>query len=211
MKLSSRSFRDGHRIPGRCAFARTSPSGHIRLAENLSPHLRWQAAPAATRSFVLTCIDGDVPTQPDDVNQEGREVPATLPRTEFVHWLMVDIPPDIIELAEGSCSQGVVAHGKTQPPGPDGTRQGLNDYTGWFQGDAAMEGRYLGYDGPCPPWNDSIVHRYRFEILALDQARCAVGDGFTLAQLRKAVDGHVLARASITGLYSLNPRFRLIR
>jgi Raf kinase inhibitor-like YbhB/YbcL family protein len=211
MTISSRSFRDQQRIPGRCAFARRSPSGHVRLAENLSPHLRWSAVPSAARSLVLTCIDADAPTQPDDVNREGREVPIALPRTEFVHWLLVDLPPTLTELPEGACSRGVTARGKSQPAGPDGSRQGLNDYTGWFKGDPAMEGRYLGYDGPCPPWNDARVHRYRFELLALDLDRCPVEGTFDLAQLRKAIDGHVLARASITGLYSLNPRHRLVR
>lgn len=211
MKLSSRSFRDHQRIPGRCAFARRSPSGHIRLAENLSPHLRWSGVPANARSLVLTCIDADAPTRADDVNREGREVAETLPRAEFVHWLMVDLPAVNGELDEGACSRGVVARGKVQPEGPAGSRQGLNDYTGWFKGDAAMEGTYLGYDGPCPPWNDARVHRYRFEVLAIDLARCPVEGAFTLAQLRAALEGHVLDRAAVTGLYSLNPRHRLAR
>ncbi|MGH6961631.1 MAG: YbhB/YbcL family Raf kinase inhibitor-like protein, partial [Dongiaceae bacterium] len=149
------------------------------------------------------------PTRPDDVNQAGREVPFDLPRADFVHWLLVDIPAGLREIAEGSCSQGVTAHGKAQPPGPDGSRQGVNDYTGWFKGDAAMEGVYRGYDGPCPPWNDSRVHRYTFELLATDLERCPVNGDFGLAELRKALDGHVLARAALTGRYSLNPRYRL--
>jgi Raf kinase inhibitor-like YbhB/YbcL family protein len=211
MKLSSRSFRHQGRIPGRCAFARRSPSGHIRLADNRSPHLRWSGAPAATRSFVLTCIDSDAPTRPDDVNREGRIVPADLPRAEFVHWLMVDIPASVTELAEGACSEGVIAHGKRAPQGPEGSRQGVNDYTGWFGGDAAMEGSYLGYDGPCPPWNDARVHRYQFEILATDLERCAVEGAYTLADLRQALQGHVLASARLNGLYSLNPQIRIPR
>jgi Raf kinase inhibitor-like YbhB/YbcL family protein len=209
MKLVSRSFRDNARIPGRCAFAVKSPKGHVRLAENRNPHLAWSGAPADTRSFVITCIDADAPTRPDDVNKEGREVPVDLPRAEFVHWLLVDVPADIAEIAEGSCSEGVSARGKSAPPGPPGSRQGLNDYTGWFKGDATMEGRYLGYDGPCPPWNDARTHRYSFEVLALDVERCAVGDSFTLVDLRKAVEGHVLAKASISGRYSLNPKIAL--
>lgn len=209
MKLTSRSFRPNGRIPGRCAFAVRSPKGHVRLAANRNPHLAWSGAPAATRSFVLTCIDADAPTRPDDVNKEGREVPASLPRAPFVHWLMVDIPADVTEIAEGACSQGVVAHGKRAPAGPEGTRQGINDYTGWFRGDAAMQGSYLGYDGPCPPWNDARVHRYTFELLATDLERCPVGTDFTVADLRKALEGHVLARAALVGRYSLNPRIRI--
>jgi Raf kinase inhibitor-like YbhB/YbcL family protein len=209
MKLVSRSFRDNARIPGRCAFAIKSPKTHVRLADNRNPHLAWSGAPAGTRSFAITRVDADAPTRADDVNKEDREVPVDLPRAEFVHWLVVDIPPQIDEIAEGACSEGVTARGKQTPAGPAGSRQGRNDYTAWFQGDAHMEGRYLGYDGPCPPWNDARTHRYTFEVLALDLERCAVGDGFTLAELRKAVDGRVLARASISGRYSLNPKIAL--
>ncbi|MDD3762489.1 MAG: YbhB/YbcL family Raf kinase inhibitor-like protein [Nevskiales bacterium] len=209
MRLSSRTLADNARIPGRCAFAVKNPVSHVSLADNRNPHLAWAGAPAGTRSFVLTCIDGDAPTKPDDVNQEGRSVPASLPRAEFVHWLMVDIPADVTEIAEGACSQGVTARGKTAPAGPEGSRQGVNDYTGWFKGDADMEGTYLGYDGPCPPWNDARVHRYTFEILATDLERCPVDGAFTLADLRAALEGHVLARARLSGRYSLNPAIGL--
>src|SRR3546814_19978571 len=82
-------------------------------------------------------IDGDAPTRPDDVNREGRSVSARLPRAEFVHWLLVDIPPTVTEIAEGACSDGVVDHGKEVPRGPDGSQKGLNDSPGRLQGDAA--------------------------------------------------------------------------
>lgn len=209
MKLSSRSLSKSGVIPGRCAFAVQSPSGHIRLSQNRNPHLAWRGAPAATKSFVLACIDGDVPTSGEDVNREGRVVPASLPRGEFVHWLMINIPPDVTEIAEGAFSDGVVAHGKTAPAGPEGSVQGLNDYTGWFAGDAAMEGRYLGYDGPCPPWNDEIAHRYRFKLFACALPSLPLAPGFTLAELRAALAGHVLARDVIVGRYTLNPAVRL--
>jgi Raf kinase inhibitor-like YbhB/YbcL family protein len=209
MKLSSRSLSASGRIPGRCAFAVQAPFGHVRLGHNRNPQLRWSGAPADTQSFVLTVIDADAPTRPDDVNQEGRTVPAALPRAEFVHWLVANIAVDVREIAEGAFSNGVTAHGKTQPDGPEGTVQGLNDYTGWFKGDANMDGSYLGYDGPCPPWNDSRVHHYRFELYATDLASVPVKGAFGLAEVRKALEGHVLAQASLTGRYSLNPRFSL--
>ncbi|HWU67547.1 MAG TPA: YbhB/YbcL family Raf kinase inhibitor-like protein [Stenotrophobium sp.] len=209
MKISSRSFRDGGLIPGRCAFCIRSPRGHVALARNLNPHLRWSHAPAGTRSFVVTCIDGDAPTRADDVNQPGRSVPADLARAEFVHWLIVDIPPHITSIAEGACSDGVTAKGKAAPAGPEGARQGINDYTGWFAGDKDMAGTYLGYDGPCPPWNDARVHHYQFTVHATDLEHCPVKPAFTLKQLRDTLDGHILASASLSGRYSLNPRFRL--
>ena len=208
MKVSSRSFNDGGLIPGRCAFCVRSPHGHVRLSQNLNPQLSWEQAPAGTRSFVITCIDTDAPTRADDVNQPGREVPASLARAEFVHWLMTDIPAHITQIAEGACSQGVTAKGKTQPAGPQGAHQGMN--AGWFASDAGMTGTYLGYDGPCPPWNDARVHHYHFTVLATDLDHCPVGKAYTLKDLRGALEGHVLASASLTGRYSLNPRFRLV-
>ncbi|TDU30864.1 PBP family phospholipid-binding protein [Panacagrimonas perspica] len=210
MKLSSKSFENGGVIPGRCAFAVKAPRGHVRLSDNLNPELSWTGTPTGTKSFVLLCIDPDVPTKPDDVNKEDREVPLKLPRTTFTHWAMVDIGADVTEIEEGAFSRGVTARGKRAPAGPEGSRQGINDYTGWFKGDADMGGDYLGYDGPCPPWNDSVVHHYRFELHALDVERCAVEGSFTAADVQKAIQGHVLGSASITGRFSLNPRIRLL-
>jgi Raf kinase inhibitor-like YbhB/YbcL family protein len=204
MQLRSDSFADGAAIPAEFAFARLGDP--VALADNRNPHLAWKDAPHATRSFVLTCIDADAPSRGDDVNQAGRSVPADLPRVEFVHWLMVDIPPECGELGAGSCSDGVVAHGKRDPLGPPGAKQGRNDYTGWFAGDADMQGDYFGYDGPCPPWNDSIAHRYRFHVHALDVPTLGLdGTAFTLDDVRRAMHDHVLAEAVWEGRYSLNP------
>ena len=204
MHLRSDSIQDGQPIPPAYAFGK--PGDPVALSDNLSPHLAWRDAPAGTRSFVLTCIDADVPSRGDDVNQAGREVPADLPRVEFVHWLMANIPPECGELAAGACGSGIVPRGKREPIGPPGSVQGLNDYTGWFAGDAGMAGDYLGYDGPCPPWNDSRVHHYRFAIHALDVAQLPLAPGFTLARLREAMAGHVLAEAALVGTYTLNRR-----
>lgn len=203
MQLRSDNFEHGQPIPPRLAFAKMAAP--IVLSDNLSPHLAWKGAPSATRSFVLTCLDFDVPSRPDDVNQEGLTVPADLPRVEFVHWLMANIPVECGELGEGACSDGIVPHGKRAPYGPPGSVQGINDYTGWFAGDPDMRGEYLGYDGPCPPWNDSLLHHYHFRLYALDVATLKLADGFTVAELRAAMDGHVLAEAELMGTYSLNP------
>ncbi len=209
MKLVSHTFENNGALPGRCAFAVQAPKGHIRFADNRNPHLSWRDAPAAAKSFVVLCTDSDAPTKADDVNQEGREIPADLPRGEFVHWVLANIPADVTAIAEGACSQGVTAKGKAEPKGPEGSVQGVNDYTGWFKADKAMAGTYQGYDGPCPPWNDSRIHHYKFEVLALDVAKLTLKPGSTIADVRKALEGHVLAQAAITGRYSLNPRIDL--
>jgi len=203
MHLRSDSFGNGEPIPPEFAFGK--PGTPMALSDNRNPHLAWKEAPAGTRSFVLTCIDPDVPSRGDDVNQAGREVPAELPRVAFVHWLMANVPAECGELAAGACSDGITAHGKREPFGPPGSVQGQNDYTGWFAGDPQMAGTWLGYDGPCPPWNDALVHHYHFRVHALDVPRLHLPEGFDHAALRAAMAGHVLAEAEWIGTYSLNP------
>ena len=68
-----------------------------------------------------------------------------------------------------------------------------------------MAGTYGGYDGPCPPWNDELVHHYTFTVHALDVASLGLSGDFGLAEVRTAMEGHVLASASVTGTYTLNP------
>ncbi len=205
MEITSDSFAHGEPIPARCAFCEPDAESHVHLGGNLNPALAWSGVPAEARSLVLLCHDPDVPSRPDDVNQEGRTVPASLPRVDFFHWVLVDLPADAVSIQEGEFSDGVTAHGKSGSAGPRGTRQGVNDFTGWFGEDEAMGGRYFGYDGPCPPWNDELMHHYHFTLYALDVERCAVGDAFTGADVRAAIEGHLLAEASIMGTYSLNP------
>lgn len=207
MKVYSKSFKDGEFIPVQYAFGKRSDEGKIDLAENKNPHLAWTDLPPGTKSIAVLCIDVDVPTKPDDVNQEGRVVPADLPRTEFAHWVLVDVAPEG-EIQEGTHSDGVTPHGKDGPAGPNGTRHGINDYTSWFASDPDMAGEYYGYDGGCPPFNDSIIHRYRFTVYALDVPTVAVEGTFTSQEVLAAAEGHVLGQASLTGKYTINPDAR---
>ena len=205
MQVTSTSFPDGGAIPARLAFCKLDPATHATLSDNRSPQLSWSGAPAGTKSFAVICHDPDVPSRGDDVNQEGRIVPASLPRVDFFHWVLVDLPASVTSLAEGEFASGVTAKGKPGPAAAHGSRQGINDYTGWFAGDKDMGGQYHGYDGPCPPWNDEIPHHYVFTVYALDVARLPVEGAFTGGEAREAMKGHVLAQAAITGVYSLNP------
>ena len=207
MNLHSDFFNDGSVIPGEFAFCVIDAQTHARLSTNRNPQLSWDGAPAATKSFVLICHDGDVPSRGDDVNQEGRSVPADLPRVDFFHWGLIDMPATMQAIAAGQFCDSVTPRGKA---GPDiaaapGLRQAINDYTSWFAGDADMGGDYFGYDGPCPPWNDSILHHYVFTVYALDIATLPLSGKFTGQQVRDAIAGHVLAEASLTGIYTLNP------
>jgi Raf kinase inhibitor-like YbhB/YbcL family protein len=210
MKLWSDSWSNGERIPSRYAAGRIDTPEGVTFSENLSPHLAWSELPAATRSLALICHDFDVPSRGDDVNRAGREVPAELPRIDFFHWLLVDLPAEVTALPEAAFSRGFAARGKAGPavtvPGFAKARQGLNDYTSWFAGDAAMAGDYFGYDGPFPPWNDSLVHHYVFTLYALGVARVPVEGRFGGADLRRAIRPHVLGEATHSGTYTLNRR-----
>lgn len=205
MKVTSQSFADGARIPGEFSFCIPATEGHVCLGTNRNPHLAWSGVPTGTRSFALICHDPDVPSNGDDVNQEGRNVPASLPRVDFFHWVVIDLPANLREIEAGSFSHEVTPGGKPGPAAAHDSRQGINDYTAWFAGDEAMRGDYYGYDGPCPPWNDELMHHYVFTLYALDIECCGLEGKFGGAQVRNAIAGHVLAEAKLTGIYTLNP------
>jgi phosphatidylethanolamine-binding protein (PEBP) family uncharacterized protein len=206
MKLWSDSFPPGGYIPPHYALGRHHPRSHVELSDNVNPHLAWSDLPAGTRSLAVICVDADAPSRRDDANREDRVVPLDLPRADFHHWVLVDLPADAAAIAEGEFSRGVTARGKPGPDSVRGTRSGLNDYTGWFKGDADMEGQYFGYDGPCPPWNDALAHTYHFRLLALDIPRCPVEGVFTARDVVAATERHVVAQASFSGVYAIYPK-----
>ncbi len=209
MKLWSDSWANGERIPERYAAGRLVAEG-ATFADNVSPHLAWSDLPDGTRSLALICHDFDVPSKGDDVNQAGREVPADLPRVDFFHWLLVDLPPSASSIAAGAFSQGFTVRGKPGPAvevaGFAMARHGINDYTGWFAGNAEMAGDYYGYDGPFPPWNDSLIHHYVFTLYALDVVKAPIEGRFAGAALLQAIYPHVLGAATHSGTYTLNRR-----
>lgn len=206
MKLSSKSFPQDGRIPGEFAFAALDTGARVSPSSNRNPNLAWDDVPAGTKSFVLICHDPDVPSRPDDVNKEGLEIPRSLPRIDFYHWILMDIPPTVREIDAGTHSDRVTPRGKSGPPAGGGLRHGVNDYTIWFAEDPEMRGEYYGYDGPAPPWNDSIVHHYVFTLYALDVPHLEVQGDLSGPHVVKALAGHVLAKAALTGTYSLNAR-----
>lgn len=203
MRLISQSFDNGQ------ALAPEFAAGHrdgeaVGFSSNRNPHLAWTGAPDGTRSFALVCVDPDVPTVPEMVGKDGVEIPADQPRCDFVHWALADIPGTVSEIPAGSCSDGFTPRGKQNPSGPTGSRQGLNDYTGWFAGDPDLSGDYFGYDGPFPPPNDLRLHRYFFRLFALDLPTLDLPARFTAADLYRAIHGHVLAETAVYATYTLH-------
>src|SRR5690606_38915629 len=105
------------------------PRAHTCEGEDSSPPLEWSDLPEGTQSLALLVQDPDAPD------------PAA-PQRIWVHWIVVDIPPDARGLDTGASKQL-----------PAGARHGKNDW-----GKAT-------WGGPCPPIGR---HRYFFALYALD-------------------------------------------
>lgn len=209
MELRSENIVPGTPINQKYALGKADSESHATFSANVSPQLSWSGAPEATRSFALVMHDTEAPTVPDNVNKEGRTVPHDLPRADFFHWVLVDIPSSTTELAEGAFSSGVTYGGK---PGPTvqgapthlgDLRHGVNSYTDWFAGDPDMAGAYFGYDGPFPPWNDERTHSYTFTLYALDVDRAPVTGTFDGPTLLTAISAHILDTTTFTATYRI--------
>ena len=162
MTLTSTSFKDGDYL---------GPD-HILSADygfgcgggNKSPHLRWSDAPAGTKSFAVTCFDPDAPTG-----------------SGFWHWVVVNIPPGVTELA---LDAGNPASGKL----PAGSLQVRTDF-----------GK-PGYGGPCPPQGDH-PHRYLFTLCAVSMDTLPVTADTSAAVVGFYLNFNTLAKASLMGLF----------
>jgi Raf kinase inhibitor-like YbhB/YbcL family protein len=108
--VTSTAFSDGARVPAQFTCA----------GEGTSPPLSWSGVPDDARSLVLEVQDPDAPGN------------------TFVHWLVVNLPPDDATIAAGE-----------SPPGT--ARENSSGKAGWAP--------------PCPP---SGMHHYHFTVYALD-------------------------------------------
>ena len=97
------------------------------------------------------------------------------PQMTWVHWVLYNIPTNASGLAAGVAVKGL----------PAGTLQGINDW------------QRIGYGGPCPPVGK---HRYFFKLYVLDTVLPDLKHP-TKAVLEKAMQGHVLVRSDLIGLY----------
>lgn len=132
--------------------------------EDRSPPIAWSGVPAGTQSLVLVV---DNPDAPD---------PAR-PRRTWVHWLVYNIPPDVVRIEEGA--------GGGNGHLPQGAKEGVND---WHRS---------GYSGPCPAIGR---HRYVHKLYALDTALPDLHLP-TKAKLEQLMRGHILAETHMTGTY----------
>lgn len=186
------------------AFCVLDAKNHTAYGQNISPALRWSKGPEGTRSYVIVAVDPDVPTVLEDINRDGKTIPADQPRQPFHHWLLADVPAKVTALPEGADSRELTKGGKPAGPTKYGVR-GANDYSVFLANDPQMKGIYGGYDGSCPPWNDARMHHYHFQVYALDVERLNLRDGFTGKDVMNAIAPHILARGEAVAQYSLNP------
>ena len=105
---------------------------------------------------------------------------AWLHRIKLTHWLVYNIPAAYTRLPEALPKESSLT---------DGLLQGVNSM------------RRTGYMGPCPPFG---THRYVFTLYALDNLLDLNPRQAGPAQLKNAVKDHILAQASLTGLYTRN-------
>ncbi|MGC8492236.1 MAG: YbhB/YbcL family Raf kinase inhibitor-like protein [Syntrophobacteraceae bacterium] len=159
--VSSSSFKDGEYL--KSDFVLSADYGFGCGGGNKSPHLRWSGAPAGTKSFAVTCFDPDAPTG-----------------SGFWHWVVVNIPATVSELAEGAGSKG----GQM----PAGALQIRTDYGA------------PGYGGPCPPEGDH-PHRYLFTVFAVQVEKLDVNADTSAAVVGFNLHFNTLEKAKIMGLF----------
>lgn len=165
-------------------------AAHNKHGGNKRPAMHWSGAPAGTKSFAIIVVDPDVPASFELANREGHTIPASMARQNFYHWLQIDIPHTANALPEapaGLCDVGI---------------SGRNDYG------ASGTDRGLGYDGPCPPWNDERMHHYHFTLYALDIGSLGLKEGFSGKQAMAAIGKHIIAKTEVVGTYTTNPNLR---
>jgi Raf kinase inhibitor-like YbhB/YbcL family protein len=153
MEISSSAFKDGGKIP--VQYVMPGAGG-----KNISIPLAWKNAPAGTKSFALSIVD------PHPVAQN------------WVHWFVINIPPNITTIEEGAST-------KKMPAGSIELKNSFGD---------------IGYGGPEPP-KGTGDHPYVVTLYALSVEKLDLGVNTSLSAFKKALEGKGIGSASITGKY----------
>jgi Raf kinase inhibitor-like YbhB/YbcL family protein len=155
MKLFSPAFKEGERIPVKYTMPAVG-------GKNISIPLDWDNAPQGTRSFALIMVD------PHPIADN------------WVHWMVINIPPEVSSLLEGA-SQNIM---------PAGAVELQNSF------------RDLGYGGPRPP-RGTGDHPYVTTLYALSVEELKLGVNTNLSEFTRELQGKVLQEASLTGKFGV--------
>jgi Raf kinase inhibitor-like YbhB/YbcL family protein len=158
--LASTEVQPDTQMPQRFEFNDFGANG-----DNESPELHWTGAPADAQSFAVTCYDPDAPTG-----------------SGWWHWLVVDIPANVRQLAPNA---GAVGDARL-PQGATHVR---------------MDFGYAGWGGLCPPPGDK-PHRYIFTVFALNTAKLPIPQDATAALAGFMIGAHKIASATFTAPYA---------
>ena len=154
MVLSSSAFQNSKSIPAR--YAHKGVTG----GQNISFPLVWRDIPPQIKSFSLSLVDHH-----------------PLART-WVHWHVINIPANILQLSEGVSRKQM----------PRGAKELYNSFG------------EIGYGGPQPP-KGSGAHQYELTLYALSIDRLDLSQNSTLSAFEREIEGKILAYANLTGLY----------
>ena len=144
LKVFSPSFNEGEMMPGKFTCD----------GQNVSPSISWEELPEGTKSLALICDDPDAPGG------------------DFVHWVVFNIPADVMGFEENADVGNIASLGMTDYGRP-------------------------GYKGPCPP---SGTHHYHFKVYALD-CMFESDSKIDKYNLLDKMEGHILAKGELVGLY----------
>ena len=159
--VTSNSFKDGDYMPK--DFILSADFGFGCAGGNKSPHLKWSGAPDGTKSFAVTCYDPDAPTG-----------------SGFWHWLVVNIPASVTELAEGAGSATASCRRAPCRRAPISARPAM-----------AAHARPQG-DHP---------HRYLFTVFAVKTDKLDVKADTSAAVVGFNLHFNTLAKAELMGLF----------
>jgi Raf kinase inhibitor-like YbhB/YbcL family protein len=157
-QLYSTDIKDGDELPLAQVYNGLGHSG-----ENISPHLAWKGEPAGTKSFVVTCFDPDAPTG-----------------SGWWHWLLIDIPGSVHELATGTGSKGGVL--------PSDAFHLRSDYSTY------------DFGGAAPP--PGPAHRYIFTVYAMPSEHLEIDAEASAALVGYLTTQTALGKATLTATYT---------
>ena len=198
MKLTSTSFADNQKIPRRIRLLRSRSGAPCLPRPQSQPAARVVRHPCRHKVLRHHLPRSGRTKAGDDVNQEGRTVPARC-RVDFFHWVLVDLPASVLQIAEGEFSSDVTPRGKSGPRCSTEPVRASTTIPAGLPATATCAETTSATTVPAPV-ERRIRHRYVFTVFALDVERLPLDGKFGGQQVRDAMAGHILRQAAITGV-----------